>query len=253
MVGGMEGFREWFRGYEDCYVIIGGTACDILMSQEGLDFRATKDIDLVLIVEALDSRFAMRFWDYVAAAEYEHMKKSTGKLQFYRFSKPMSRQYPTMIELFSRKPEAITLPDGAAVTPLPIDEDISSLSAILLNDDYYAFLKQGRAFVSGVSVLSAPYLITFKAKAWIDLSDRKAAGERVDGRDVRKHKNDVFRLTELLDENQEPISNIPDTVRQDMRIFVERVSAVDVNLKMLGIRGRKSKEAIIDQLRFIYE
>lgn len=53
--------------------------------------------------------------------------------------------------------------------------------------------------------MDAPYLIPFKAKAWIDLSDRKAAGEHVDGRNIRKHKNDVFRLTELLNQNQAPI------------------------------------------------
>lgn len=54
MVRGIDSFRDWFRGYEDQYVIIGGTACDLLMTEEGLDFRATKDIDLVLIVEAGD-------------------------------------------------------------------------------------------------------------------------------------------------------------------------------------------------------
>ena len=47
MIRGIENFREWFRGYEDQYVIIGGTACDLLMTEEGLDFRATKDIDFV--------------------------------------------------------------------------------------------------------------------------------------------------------------------------------------------------------------
>ncbi len=55
MVRGIDSFRDWFRGYEDQYVIIGGTACDLLMTEEGLDFRATKDIDLVLIVEAGDA------------------------------------------------------------------------------------------------------------------------------------------------------------------------------------------------------
>ena len=35
------------------YAIIGGTACDLLMTEEGLDFRGTKDIDLVLVVEAI--------------------------------------------------------------------------------------------------------------------------------------------------------------------------------------------------------
>ena len=57
----IESFREWFRGYEDQYAIIGGTACDLLMTDEGLDFRATKDIDLVLIVEAIDVSFGKRF------------------------------------------------------------------------------------------------------------------------------------------------------------------------------------------------
>lgn len=48
MVLGIERFREWFRGYEDHYAIIGGTACDLLMAEEGLTFRGKKDIDLVL-------------------------------------------------------------------------------------------------------------------------------------------------------------------------------------------------------------
>ena len=51
MVRGIESFRDWFHDYEDQYVIIGGTACDLLMTEEGLDFRATKDIDMVLIIE----------------------------------------------------------------------------------------------------------------------------------------------------------------------------------------------------------
>ena len=40
MVRGIDSFREWFRGYEDNYAIIGGTDCDILMTDEGLSFRA---------------------------------------------------------------------------------------------------------------------------------------------------------------------------------------------------------------------
>lgn len=35
-------------GFEDQYVIIGGTACDLIMENEELPFRATKDIDIVL-------------------------------------------------------------------------------------------------------------------------------------------------------------------------------------------------------------
>lgn len=251
MVRGIESFRNWFRGHEEQYAIIGGTACDLLMTDGGLDFRATKDIDLVLIVEAVDAQFAARFWEYVVAAGYEHRNKSTGVPQFYRFTNPQSRDFPTMIELFTRRPDAIVLPEDAVFTPLPIDEEISSLSAILLNDDYYDFLKQGRVQVSGVTILDTPYMIPFKAKAWIDLSDRKASGEAVYSKNIRKHKNDVFRLTELLDQNQEPLSEIPATVRNDMQTFFERMVTEEIDLKQLGIKG-KSKESILDQLRGIY-
>lgn len=34
MVTGIESFKEWFSGSEEQYTIIGGTACDILMTEE---------------------------------------------------------------------------------------------------------------------------------------------------------------------------------------------------------------------------
>lgn len=251
MVRGIDSFRDWFRGYEEQYAIIGGTACDLLMADEGLTFRATKDIDLVLIVEAVDATFGQRFWEYVVAAGYEHKDKSTGEPQFYRFTNPQSHDYPTMIELFTRKPDTIVLPNDAVLTPLPVDEEISSLSAILLNDDYYEFLKQGRVRVSEVTILDAPYLIPFKAKAWLDLSDRRAAGEQVDSKNIRKHKNDVFRLSELLDQNQEKLPYLPDAVRNDMLEFFARMTSEEIDLKQLGIR-EKTKQEIMDQLIHIY-
>lgn len=252
MVRGIESFRKWFRGYEDQYVIIGGTACDLLMSEEGLDFRATKDLDLVLIVEAVDATFGMKFWEYVITSGYEHRSKSTGRPEFYRFTNPRSKECPTMIELFTRRPEAIILPPSAVLTPLPLDDEISSLSAILLNDDYYGFLKEGRVQISDVMVLDVPYLIPFKAKAWLDLSERKAAGEHVDSKNIRKHKNDVFRLTELIDKNQGRLPYMPESIRADMKLFIDRMISEDVELHQLGIRGKKTKTDILIQLSNIY-
>lgn len=61
MVRGLDIFREFFSGMEKNYVIIGGTACNI--HEEGMqqEPRATKDIDIILIVEALseDIRFSL--------------------------------------------------------------------------------------------------------------------------------------------------------------------------------------------------
>ena len=251
MVTGIESFKEWFKGNESQYAIIGGTACDILMTEEGLDFRATKDIDLVLIIEAVDAAFGRKFWDYVKQAGYEHCNKSSGMPQFYRFSHPMSNRYPAMIELFTRKLDAIQLPDDAVLTPLPMDEDISSLSAILLDDDYYEFLKQGKVTVDGVTVLDAAYLIPFNEYGNARLSDRGRTAElqKSASKNIKKHKNDVFRLTELIDPTVKIAT--PSGVYEDMQKFVDRMKNETVDVKQLGLVGR-TKEQILQEIGELY-
>ena len=100
MIRGLHSFREWFQDYESNYIIIGGTACDLLMSSFDMEFRATKDLDLVLILEVLTVEFGRKFWDYILEAGYEHRNKSSGKSQFYRFSKPKNDSYPFFWKIF---------------------------------------------------------------------------------------------------------------------------------------------------------
>lgn len=248
MVTGLISFQEWFQGYEQQYTIIGGTACDLLMSDEGLDFRATKDIDLVLIIEAVTPEFGKHFWEYIIQAGYEHQNKSVGQPQFYRFSHPKSPEYPFMIELFARRIDAVVLPEGAALTPLPVDDDVSSLSAILLNTEYYEFLLQGRIKMDGVTILDAGYLIPFKAKAWLDLTDRKSAGENVDSKNIRKHKNDIFRLSALLGPNVR--INVTSEIYKDIQTFLQVMRQENVDTKQLGLT--RSKETILEILQNTY-
>lgn len=37
MVVGFESFKNWFQGYEKEYIIIGGAACDMLLSEDERD------------------------------------------------------------------------------------------------------------------------------------------------------------------------------------------------------------------------
>ncbi len=248
MIRGFQSFKEWFMGYEQCYTIIGGTACDLLMSDYDMDFRTTKDIDLVLILEALTPEFGQRFWEYILKGGYEHKNKGTGENQFYRFSKPESIDYPAMIELFSRKTDKVLLPENAVLTPIPMEEEVSSLSAILLDEAYYNFLKRGPVVLNGVSILNTPYLIPFKMKAWLDLTERKAKGEAVDGKNIRKHKNDVFRMLGLL--GIETTVDTSGKVREDISEFLNKMKYEDIDLKQLGVRG--SKADALDKLRRCY-
>lgn len=249
MVSGVESFRKWFAEYTDQYTIIGGTACDLLMSEDGLDFRATRDIDMVLIVESLTSEFGRRFWEYVKAAGYEHRNKSTGEPQFYRFSKPSSREYPYMIELFSGRVDAVELPEDAVLTPLPLDDEISSLSAILMDADYYQFLREGKVVLNDIPVLDAAHLIPFKAKAWLDLTERNRNGEHVDSKNIRKHKNDVFRLSILLTSDIRVMLSA--AIRSDLEKFFSAMEAETIDLKAFGIRSQSQQE-ILQKLKTIY-
>ena len=249
MVTGFTKFKEIFQGFENQYVLIGGTACDLLMENEALPFRATKDIDIVLIVESITAEFGKRFWEYIKEAGYEHKNKSTGEAQFYRFTSPRNKEYPYMIEIFSRNPEFIVLDEDAILTPLPIDESISSLSAILLNESYYELLKNGQVIIDGIPVLKETCLVPFKAKAWIDLSERKAKGELVDCKNIKKHKNDVFRLAQLI--TPDTRQSLSDDIKEDMKIFLSGMKNEDIDIKYLGIRGR-SKEKVLELLRQCY-
>jgi len=82
------------------------------------------------------------------------------------------------------------LEDDAVLTPLPIDDEISSLSAILLNEAYYELLKTGQMMIDGIPVLSPTCLLPFKAKAWLDLKERKLNGEQVDSKNIIVYADD---------------------------------------------------------------
>lgn len=249
MVTGFTKFKEKFQGFEDQYVVIGGTACDLLMENENMSFRATKDVDIVLIVESITAEFGKAFWEYIKEAEYEHKNKSTGNTQFYRFTSPKSKEYPFMIEIFSKKPEFIALDENAVLTPLPIDDEISSLSAILLNNAYYDLLKNGQVILDGIPVLKEVCLIPFKAKAWLDLTERKEKGVSVDSKNIKKHKNDIFRLGQLITEESRQALN--EEIEADMKRFLNEIEKENIDLKSLGIRGF-SQKSIINLLQNCY-
>lgn len=124
MVPGIDSFREKFKDYTDYYTIIGGTACDILLAEADLPFRATKDIDM----------------------------------------------------------------------------------------------------------------IPFKMYAWINLLDRKRAGEHVNERDLKKHKYDVFRLLQIVTTGTKVESE--GLVAESIHRYIKEISAADateVRLLQMGL------------------
>lgn len=246
MVVGMELFRDKLKGFEDCYTVIGGAACDILMSEADIDFRLTKDIDMILILEDKKAEFAKTFWEFIKEGEYKCGWKNSDEMHFYRFTEPKSG-YPAMIELFSRKP-GYHLDVEEGIIPIHIDDDTSSLSAILLNDDFYNFMREGRKIVAGVSVLAENYIIPFKMYAWLDLKRRKEAGEHVNERDYKKHKNDVFRLLQIV--NTDEKVSVSGLVRESVEKFLLEIEKEQIRVEQLGLMI--TKEEAMELLKSIY-
>lgn len=236
MVKGLAIFKEFFETYADQYVLIGGTAASLTMEDAGLEFRATKDLDLVLIVEALSAEFGRRFWEFIEAGGYEIREANqTGKPIFYRFQKPIDPSYPFMLELFSRTPDGLRLGEGSHLTPIPLEDAVSSLSAILLDDEYYAFILGGRRSVDDITYVGEDRLIPLKACAWLDLNARRANGESVDSGNIRKHVNDVLRLSQLL----ATTSSIPvaGKIANDLRSFLAAIQGdASLNPRSIGLK-----------------
>lgn len=238
MVNGLEKFREHFSRFEGMYTLIGGVACGLLMNEAGLNFRSTKDFDVVLIIEALNEDFGKSFWQFIKDGEYEIRERSNGEPEFYRFKNPKDTSYPKQIELFSRKSNILKYSGNDRLTPIHISDEISSLSAILLNDDYYKLLTSGLTQIDDIQLLNYTHIIPFKVKAWLDLKTRKENGEHVDSSNIKKHKHDVFRLSQLITATDRV--SLSDEIKADMKSFINEMKNENIVLKDIGVSGSKS-------------
>ena len=210
MVKGLDTFQKYFADYEEQYVLIGGAACDILFESNEVNFRATRDLD-------------------------------------YRFDKPEDDNFPKMIELFCRSD--FKLKDAKGITPIHIDDEVSSLSAILLNDDYYKALLNGKEVRKGLSVLRPEYIILFKAKAYLDLKRQKDLGEKVDSSDIKKHKKDVLRIaSELM---LEKVEELPTAVDADIHSFIDLLEQEPFDPNSLKRYGLKNED-IVELLKQVF-
>lgn len=62
-----------------------------------------------------------------------------------------------------------------------------------------------------------------KAKAWLDLRERKARGEPVDSRNIAKHLKDIPVLFSVL--APEDVQPLPKNIESDVLAFLDAVAA----------------------------
>lgn len=168
------------------------------MTEADLPFRATKDIDMILIIEDRYQEFAAAFWEYIKERHYRCGWKNNSDMHFYRFTEP-NAGYPIQIELFSRMPE----------------------------------------YKQDIGILDAAHIIPFKMFAWLDLKRRKASGEHVNEKDLKKHKNDVFRLLQIIPNGAKIVSS--GLVKENILHFLTDIKNEDLRLGQMGLPFEKDE------------
>jgi hypothetical protein len=218
MVRGLELFRERFRPFEGLMTLIGGAACDEWFKTSGLSFRATNDLDLVIMVDSVPADFVSALRGFVREGGYEISHRSEGAPILYRFSHPTRGDFPLKLELSSRKPGGFALNEGQKSIPVISGLGRHSLSAILMDDAYFDLVKDHHDERDGLWVANATALIPLKAHAWLNLTRAKEAGESIDSLDIKKHRADVFRLAATLPEEAGP--QLPTSIADDLTSFL---------------------------------
>lgn len=246
MVSGLETFRKWFEGHSTRYVIIGGTACNLIFAEYGAPERATHDIDMVIVAEAFDRDFYNRFIEFIRAGGYQHRNKAE-KYELYRFESPQDRSFPPKIELLSKRPENLAGIETELGRFKTIDAS-GSLSAILLDDEYYDLLSNGIEVLGGFPVLSLEYLPVFKIHAWANLSNDKAAGKPVHSDEINKHRRDVLRLCSLFEPGKHVA--LPKSIKAEVERFIS-ARPWDDNM-MRNLKLEATADEMAELIRSVY-
>jgi len=219
MVRGLDLFRERFRPFQGMMTLIGGAACDEWFTTNGMNFRPTDDLDLVIMMGEVNQPFINAVRAFVEEGKYKISERSNGVPILYRFVDPANLDFPAKLEFCSRKPEEFELSDGQKYIPISNALGSHSLSAILLDDAYFGLIQVHHDERDGLWVANATSLIPLKAHAWLNLTKAKEAGETVDSGNIKKHRNDVFRLAATLPAVVGPV--LPESIKIDLVSFLQ--------------------------------
>lgn len=153
-----------------------------------------------------------------------------------------------MIELFSRKPDLISTVEGMHLTDIPTGEDVSSLSAILLDDDYYNFTLANTTLSEGLHHATEIALICLKAKAFLNNRARKQEGQEVREDEIAKHKRDVLRLAVTLTPDTKV--DAPEVIKRDIRQYIAILQEENLDVRqLLKGQGNITLEQVITLLQ----
>ena len=214
---GLDKVLSHLADYNDCYVIIGGTATKILLEDQGLEFRETKDLDIVLLADGSNKEFANSIAMFLKQGKYQNAF-SNGRRVCYRFINPETNGYPLIVELFAGE-NSKSIEKYLKKIPIVIDDE--QLSAIVLEQEAFEFARLRKVLSKEqVPIIDPLGLIVLKSYAYFEnlaLYEKKIIMEK--GKYL-KHKSDVIRLLLSLKSGEQPI-DVPIFLKDYCKRFVD--------------------------------
>jgi len=233
---GIDKIREYLGDYKANYLIIGGTACNLHLEDVDLQGRATKDIDIIVVCEAISNEYVRQFRAFIKAGGYKVCKINStdrSKYAFYRFIDPTDTSFPAYIELFSRIPEGIQIPKEIHIVHIDSDDEyLSGFSVILMDNDYYNYAIGRSRAIEGVQVVEKEGLIVLKAKAYLNNRKRKEEGYQIHQNDIDKHKKDIYRLSFLF--SGEERYDVSIGIKTDLKSFLSELQTDPISTKAIA-------------------
>lgn len=207
---------QFLHDNKDSYFVIGGHAAAIHFENVGLEFRTTKDFDIVLVTKLDNSDFSKQIAKFLIEGGYENRYRNEKKTA-YRFENPKSPEFPKIIEFFVEEgkfPES--LDKRFASLDIVVNEE--KMSAIVLDNDIFEFAKKHVVMNYDLPIVDIKGLIALKSFAYFKNLELFNLG-LVKKDDYLKHRKDVFRLLTILADS-EPISDIPEILKKSMLDFL---------------------------------
>ena len=115
-------------------------------------------------------------------------------------------------------------PTGFHLTPIPVSDDISSLSAILMDEEYYNQTVAGSIIENGIRIANPLSLLCLKVKAFLNLTEEKKSNSAVRNSDIKKHRDDVFKLLAMRIDPFTPVELSP-AMKESIGNFIRLIES----------------------------
>lgn len=216
--------QTFLKNHKENYFIIGGHAAAYNLQLQGIEFRVTRDYDIVMVSEVDDDSFAKDLSNLLKSGEYQYGYRSSDNKQVaYRFECPKDDSYPEVIEFFVKEGAYVQSLDNR-FAKLNVAYDDSKISAMILTKDVYSFAKNHVIEIHELMFEDLYGLIALKAYAYfenLELHKKK----QVTSDSYKKHLRDIVKIIGALpEEDIHEIVDLPVVLKDSIKNIINVVA-----------------------------